>query len=334
VLSLRTDTRFVTAAPHRGRKGFSLVELIVGLVLVSVLCTAILSMVTSQSRYVGQLNTDAQMVDQVRGANELLTTEIADLPRGAMLYARRDSVAYRLPVMWGVICGPVNRQLLQANTTKPRKGEAPLAPATKIAIEFEPKATVLGNPNPQGLAISGNGTSFTYYAVSNWSSLALVSTDSAGLSCLDAVATATKKKKVKANKALPTPPTATVIESAEDYYETTQMGVVFGKSPAERSLIFGYVEVSYYLKPSGGNGAMALYRSTATGPQKLAWPFASSSGFTYRLDDNTTSTTVSEANIARVRAVRVDLPVTRAARNDRRADTLLVQPWIPLYNAR
>ena len=335
MLSLRAGKRPAAVAPNRARKGFSLVELIVAMALLSIVCMAILSMITSQTRYVGQINTDVQMLDQVRAANELLSTEIADLPRGAMLFARRDSISYRLPIMWGVICGPVDRQAVQAKKTKLKKGETPIAPTTKIALEFEPPADVLGDPSPEGLGLSENGTAFNYYPVANWSSLALVSSDSAGLSCLDGPALAGKKKKAGKPKknALPVPPVVTVIESLEDYYETVQIGALIGDAPDERALILGYVTVNYYLKPVA-DGEFALYRSTSNGSQKLAWPFSAGAGFTYRLDDNTTSTTVTLANIPRVRAVRVDLPATRKARGNARADSVVVQPWIPLFNAR
>jgi prepilin-type N-terminal cleavage/methylation domain-containing protein len=335
VLSILAGKRAAAVAPNRGRKGFSLVELIVAMVLLSVVCMTVLSMVTSQSRYVGQINTDVQMLDQVRAANELLGTEIADLPRGAVLFARRDSISYRLPIMWGVICGPVDRQAAQAKKTKLKKGEVAIAPTTKIALEFEPPADILGDPSPEGFGVSENGTTFNYYKVANWSSLALVSSDSAGNSCLDAAALAGKKKKANKPKknALPIPPVTTVIESLEDYYETVQIGTIMGDAPDERALILGYVTISYYLKPIA-DGGFALYRSTSNGSQKLAWPFSAGAGFTYRLDDNATSTTVAAIDLPRVRAVRVDLPATRKARANAAADSILVQPWIPLFNAR
>jgi prepilin-type N-terminal cleavage/methylation domain-containing protein len=335
MFSIRTHRLGASVAPDRARRGFTLIELIVAMTLLSVVCMAVLGMVTSQSRYVGQINTDVQMLDQVRAANELLGTEIADLPRGAVLFARRDSIQYRLPIMWGVICGPVDRQAVQAKKTKLKKGETPIAPTTKIALEFEPPAEVLGNPSPEGLGISENGTTFTYKAVSSWSWLALVSSDSAGRSCLDGPALAGKKKKAAKPKknALPLPPPITVIESLEDYYETVQIGTLFNDAPDERALILGYVTVSYFLKPLVA-GEYALYRSTSTGTQKLAWPFSAGAGFTYRLDDNSVSTTIALADIPRIRAIRVDLPATRKARNNARADSVLVQPWIPLFNAR
>ena len=332
----RANKGLATAAPHRARKGFTLVELIVGMVLLSIVCTAILSMIISQSRYVGQINTDVQMTDQIRAANELMSSEIADLPRGAVLFARNDSIAYRLPVMWGVVCGPTDRQAFQAKKTKLKKGETAIAPTTNIALNLEELPDVLGDPQPEGLGISGNGTSFDYWPVAHWSDLHLVSSDSAANSCLDAPAAAPGKKKPPKPKKgnLPTPPVQTVVESLDNYYETAAIGPIANNdAPDERSLILGYINVSYFLKPVANQGQV-LYRSTATGTQKLAWPFSTSAGFTYRLDDATTSTTVTSANLPRVRAVRVDLPVTRSARNNRRADTLAVQPWIPLYNAR
>ena len=303
--------------------------------LLSLVVMAVLSMVTSQSRYVGQINTDVQMLDQVRAANDLLGSEIADLPRGAIRFARRDSISYRLPVQWGIVCGATDRQAVQAKKTKLKKGETAVTATTNMAIDFEQQADVLGDPVPEGLAVSAGGTTFTYYAVSNWASLGLVRSDSAGQSCLDATASGAGKKKAPRPKkgTLPTPPVATTVESLDDYYETAAISALMGQAPEERSLIFGYVKVSYFLKPLAGSGTV-LYRSTANGTQKLAWPFTATSGFTYRLDDLSTSTTVDSVNLPRVRAIKVDLLVTRSARNSVRADTLAIQPWLPLFNAR
>jgi prepilin-type N-terminal cleavage/methylation domain-containing protein len=334
MFSIRAQQRGAAVAPDRRRKGFTLAELIVAMALLSIVCMAVLGMVTSQSRYVGQINTDVQVLDQVRAANELLGTEIADLPRGAVLFARRDSIQYRLPIMWGVVCGPVDRQAIQAKKIK--KGAVAAVPTnTKISLTLEPAADVLGNPSPEGLGVSQNGTTFAYQTVANWSSLALVHSDSAGIACLDGPALAGKKKKAGKPKknALPPPPSTTVIASLEDYFETTQIGPLFNDVPDERSLILGYVTVSYFLKPVT-SGEYALYRSTSTGTQKLAWPFSAGAGFTYRLDDSSVSTTVAAADIPRIRAVRVDLPAIRKARANARADSVLVQPWIPLFNAR
>jgi hypothetical protein len=311
-------------------------ELIIGMVLLSIVCTAILSMIMSQSRFVGQINTDVQMLDQVRAANELLGSEIADLPRGAVLFARRDSISYRLPVMWGIVCGPTDRQAIQAKKTKLKAGEAAVTKSTNMALNLEEMPDVLGDPTPEGLGVSANGTSFSYYKVAVWSALALVRSDSAANSCLDAPPAPVGKKKAPRPKknALPPPPAQTVIESQDNYYETKEIGnTIMSAAPPERALILGYIQVDYYLKPvtSGGN---ALYRHTSSGSQKLAWPFSETAGFTYRLDDNTSSTTIAALDLPRIRAVRVDLPATRTARNKTKADTLSVQPWIPLFNAR
>lgn len=311
------------------RAGFTLVEMIIGMALLSVLCAVVLAMVTSQTRYVSKINTDVQLLDQVRAANELIGSEVADLPRGAVRYARRDSIAYELPIAWGVICGPMNRQLVQAPPTK-----AVVIPDSVQAIQFEPMATALGSPTPEGFALAFNGVDFTYHPVANWSELKLTQDDLAGNACLDAIPLkGVPVPKVPKGQVPPPPPANVQITAAEEYYRSPALVRIAGIAPAERSLIFAYMKVSYFLKPNGDNG-VALYRATAGGSQKLAWPFSSSAGFTYRLADNSTSFTVPSASVPLIRAVRVDLPATRAARNHSRADTLTVQPWMPLYNAR
>ena len=49
---------------------------------------------------------------------QLLRDEVADLPRSAVVFARRDSLAYRLPIRWGMICGPIDRATTPAKPAK------------------------------------------------------------------------------------------------------------------------------------------------------------------------------------------------------------------------
>ena len=190
------------------------------MVLLSIVCTAVLSMVMSQSRYVGQINTDVQMLDQVRSANELMSSEIADLPRGAIQFARRDSISYRLPVMWGIVCGPTDRQAFQAKKTKLKKGEVAIAPSTNIALNLEPQADVLGDPSPEGLRGIGerNVLSTTIRLPTGLPGACLQSDNARPTRASMALRRPRGKEAAQAEEEqLPPPPVTTVIESLDDY---------------------------------------------------------------------------------------------------------------------
>ena len=324
-------------APARCRRaaGFTLVELMVAMVLLSIVVGSILSLIISQSRYVSRISGDVQRLDQVRTAQQSLTEEITDLSRGSVSYALSDSIVYRLPIRWGIICGSINRNSLQTAATKKTKTGAIVAvPSTTVALQFEPPAEALGSPVPEGFALSLDGVSFTYYPDASGSALTMTLDTAAASACLNAPAQApTKKAPAHSKKTAPPPPTPTQIGSTDDYYRAAGLTAAVGSTPGERTLIFAYLTVSHFLK-SDGKGNLILYRATGAGTQKLAWPFASGAGFLYRLYNGSTHTSVSGGNLALIRAVQVNLPAIRTARGATKGDTMNVQPWISLFNAR
>jgi prepilin-type N-terminal cleavage/methylation domain-containing protein len=321
-------------ACHRSA-GFTLVELMVAMVLLSIVVGSIMTLMISQARYVSRLSGDVQRLDQVRTAQQLLSVEIADLSRGSVTFARSDSIAYRLPIQWGIICGPINRNVLQTAPKKKAKTGADVpTPSTIVALQFEPPADALGDPTPEGFALSLDGVSFSYYPDATGSALAMTPDTAAASACLNDPAQAPKAKAPPPSKKnAPAPPTTTQVGSTDDYYSSAGLTAAAGSMPGERTLIFAYLSVSHFLK-SDSTGNTVLYRATSAGTQKLAWPFGSAAGFRYRLDDGSTATTVASGSLARIRAVQVNLPAIRTARGVTSADTINVQPWISLFNAR
>jgi len=316
------------------RRGFTLAEMLIAMVLLAVVIGTVLSMILSQSRYVSRVSGDVTTLDQVRASQEMLSYEVADLSRGSITFAGPDSIAYRLPIQWGVICGPIDRFTAQAPPAKKGSTTA-VAPvySTTVALQFEPDATALGTPAADGIATSLDGVTFKYYPVTNWSSLSITKDTMGAHYCLDAAPSPAKKKVKPGKKGAPPPPPATVIGDVDDYYVSPTLYTTLGGTPDERTLMYAFVEVSYYFKLDNSGGKV-LYRNSKGLAQKLAWPFSPSAGFAYRLANATVSNTVSSANLANIRAVRVNLPAVRAQRGAMRADTLNVQPWVYLFNAR
>ena len=316
----------------RNRRGFTLTELMISMVLLTLVIGVVLSLVLSQTRYVSRVSGDVTVLDQIRSSQEVLSYEIADLSRGAITFAGADSIAYRLPIKWGVSCGPIDRFTAQAPPVKKGSPASPIVYSTTVAMQFEQDPDAYGAPAPDGLATSLDGKTFTYYQ-RPWADFGIVSNSLGGPYCLDAAAGATGKKAKKGKKGAPAKATGVVVASVDDYYVSTALTGVLGDTPDERTLMYAYVNVSYYFKPDGLGGEI-LYRASKGVTQKLAWPFAAAAGFTYRLDDGTVGAPVVVGNLGRIRAVRSNLPVVRSQRGAARADTINVQPWLYMFNAR
>lgn len=313
------------------RSGFTLPEILIAMTLLAVIISAVVGLLISQSRFVSQINGDVIALDQVGTSQEMLGTEIASLPPGALLFARGDSLVFRLPLSWGVICGPIDRHLKAASSGK--KSKAPVVYSTTAALALEPAATALNSPTPDGFALSPNGVTFTYYAVSPWTNLGLSQSTQAGEACVNRTPLpAGKSGNFRSSKST-AKTSAAEIGNISDYWSSTGLGTIVGSMPGERSLIFTYDVVSYYLKSDGATGT-ALFRATSEGAQRVAGPFASQAGFTYRLNTGATSTTYSGSALAQIRAVRANLPAIRVQRGAVAADTISAQPWLYLVNVR
>jgi prepilin-type N-terminal cleavage/methylation domain-containing protein len=322
---------------NRPRRGFTLTEILIAMTLMSIIILSVVGMLLSQTRFASRVSGDISTLDRINPVTEMLNTELASLPPGAVTTATATEIAFRLPLSWGVICGPLDRHTKSAGGKK--KGKAPIVYSTTTAMALEPLASALGSPLPTGFALSVNGTLFTYYDVA-WSSLgmtqATTANPTAGQACLDRTPLQPAGKSgnfrsAKSAKVL----SASQIGNLDDYWQSTAMASqVGGTVPAERTLIVTYQLVRYYFSAEG-TGRVALFRHTAAGgEQRLAGPYSSQAGFTYRLNDATEGTSVTAANLTRLRAVRLNLPAQRVQRGAVAAATRTVQPWLYLVNVQ
>lgn len=319
----------------RLRAGFTLIEIMMAMVLMALIMTSVVALLMSQVRFASQVNADVQALDEVTATQDLLNGEVASLTRGGVLFARGDSLSYRLPLSWGVVCGPVDRHLKQATqTNKKSKTAKAVVYSSTAALALEPTPTAIKGPTPEGFALSGDGANFTYYAVSPWSTMAMTKDTVAALACLRAAPEpAGKSKNVRGRKTNMNTVTTTTLGSVDDYYTTPRLSTVVGDIPDERTLMITYATVNYYFK-TDGTGGVSLYRNTAAGTERVAGPFTTAAGFSFRLSTGATATTYSSGNLALIRAIRTNLPALRAKRGTMAADTLNVQPWLYLFNAR
>lgn len=92
----------------QNRKGFSLVELLVGLVVASMVSAAIVQVMVVQSRFLStqEGRSNARSVSQA--ATSFLMNEIRMVPAtGGIVLASRDSIVVRMPFRMGMSCGNV-----------------------------------------------------------------------------------------------------------------------------------------------------------------------------------------------------------------------------------
>lgn len=90
---------------RRARRGFSLVELLITLILVSIIGAAAGRLLMSQTRFYSRLagQKDARSVS--RNARNIMQTELSMVEAGGgVVAASNDSIRVRLPYIWGVYC--------------------------------------------------------------------------------------------------------------------------------------------------------------------------------------------------------------------------------------
>ena len=96
----------LTHAALRPRRGFTLAELLVTMVIVLIIGGAFMRLMVHQSRFFDAQNTDRQARSVSRGALNGMMSELrmVSVP-GGVLAAAADSVVVRVPFAFGVFCG-------------------------------------------------------------------------------------------------------------------------------------------------------------------------------------------------------------------------------------
>lgn len=89
----------------RGRRGFSLVEMVIVLVLAGVVSTAAITMFSTQNQLNAQMTALGESQENARSAVQLAATELRSAHANMVVTALPDRLVVRLPLMMGVICG-------------------------------------------------------------------------------------------------------------------------------------------------------------------------------------------------------------------------------------
>jgi len=93
------------ADPLRARRGFSLIELIITLVLVSIIGVAAGRLLMSQTRFYTRLSAQRDARSVTRNARNIVQTELSMVEAGGgVVAATNDSITVRMPYAWGVFC--------------------------------------------------------------------------------------------------------------------------------------------------------------------------------------------------------------------------------------
>lgn len=315
----------------RRRAGMTLIELLISMVITTVIIGSIVTLVITQTRYASSTSDDMTRLSEAATAQQLLRAEVTELPRSAITFAGRDSLVFRLPIRWGVICGPIDRHTKATSSSKKSKKGSATTYSTTLALELSPAASQLGSPNPEGLAVSSDGSTFTWVPLASWSASGITASPTASDACLTVTnVLATDKKSKGGKKSAPAAPTTTVTSALENYYQSASLSGLLGSAPEERTLIAAWITVRYFFRSE--NGTRTLFRSTASGTDRVAAPFASTAGFAYRLANGAVST--STTSFADIRAIQADLPALPSTTRTTAADALSISPWLTLYNAR
>lgn len=89
------------------RRGFSLVELVIALLLTGIIGVSLARLVISQARFVSNQDGMLQSRSGVRAALNIISGELRPLTAGAMIAASTDSIVVRVPYAFGVACTPL-----------------------------------------------------------------------------------------------------------------------------------------------------------------------------------------------------------------------------------
>lgn len=91
--------------PARTRRGFSLIELLITIVLVAIIGVAAGRMLMSQTRFYSRLAGQKDARSVTRNARNIIQTELSMVEAGGgVVAASNDSIRVRMPIMWGVFC--------------------------------------------------------------------------------------------------------------------------------------------------------------------------------------------------------------------------------------
>lgn len=86
------------------RRGFTLVEILVALVISGILATVIFQLLQGQSRFVATQSSREEVQQNARGGLDLITSEMRGVPPGAVVAGSNNMIEFLAPKAWGLLC--------------------------------------------------------------------------------------------------------------------------------------------------------------------------------------------------------------------------------------
>jgi prepilin-type N-terminal cleavage/methylation domain-containing protein len=232
------------------RRGFTLVELLVGTMVMSVLGVALVRMLMSDSRFVSRQDAMMSARQVARGATNLLAPELRMISGGGLALATPTAVTARIPYAFGMTCGSTGS-------------------GTIAATLLPPDSLNYVNASPSGMAWrDDNGTYFAVDGVGVSNSTAF----SACASASDSVFVLPGGKLVEISG---------FGAGGFSVYGSTVSSGSGGTMPPPGQIFYLYQSVTYTFTASVElPGQIALWGQVGfASPVELAAPFDSSAGF-------------------------------------------------------
>lgn len=136
------------------RAGFTLAELMVALVISGLLMTVVFQMLSGQSRMVAVQSGKEEAQQNVRGALEVISSELRGAMPGALLDAQQRSLTFMQPRAWGVVCGVAGMTVTALFPITGAVDAWTVAEASGVLINQQTDPTLAANwlPAPQAAA--------------------------------------------------------------------------------------------------------------------------------------------------------------------------------------
>ena len=93
---------------HRDRRGFTLVELLVALMISSLLVTVVYQLMSGNSRFVRIQSAREEVQQNARAAMDVMAGDLRTVPPSAIQAMGPDSIRFYMPRAWGVLCNPID----------------------------------------------------------------------------------------------------------------------------------------------------------------------------------------------------------------------------------
>lgn len=101
----------------RRRRGMSLIELLITMVLVAIIGAAAGRLLTSQTQYFARMSAKREARSVTRNAMNLLQTELSMVdPAGGLVAASADSIKVNMPYAWGLFCSSNTMMMLPVDS--------------------------------------------------------------------------------------------------------------------------------------------------------------------------------------------------------------------------